>query len=60
MRGKPWSEWKVWLALETYTILAEHFGWDSYTDTFKVYYANKDNDGNIDTDDKKYNKWVER
>ena len=37
-KGKPFEDWSVWLALDTYMILAEEYGWDSYTNTFKIYY----------------------
>ena len=60
MRGKPWSEWQVWLALDSYVLLAQEFGWESYTNTFKIYYDSKATDGGLDTDEKKLNKWVER
>jgi hypothetical protein len=38
-KGKPASEWEVWLALDTYNILAEAFTWESYTKTMKQYYS---------------------
>lgn len=60
MRGKPWSEWEVWLALDTFHLLAQEFGWKSYTDTIKIYYENQSIDRDLNSDEKKLNKWVER
>ena len=37
--GKPWTDWTVWLALDTYSILAEAFTWDTYATLFKKYYT---------------------
>lgn len=37
-KGKIWDDWEVWLALETYVILAEEFGWwESYQPLNKLY-----------------------
>ena len=44
MRGKPWEEWGVWLALDTYRLLADIFGWETYTETFLIYYDNLESD----------------
>ena len=60
MKGKPWKEWEVWLALDTYVILAKEVGWESYTKTIKIYNDNRATDGDLDNDEKKLNKWVER
>lgn len=43
LKGKPWDEWKVWLALDTYTILAEKFGWfEGFAPVTKKYYTLND------------------
>ena len=60
MKGKPWNEWRIWLALETYVLLAQEFAWESYTDTFKIYYENKASDVGLNSDEQKLSKWVER
>ncbi len=38
LAGKPWSQWKTFLALDTYVILADEFGWESFTSVIKQYY----------------------
>ncbi len=35
--GKPWSQWKVWTALDTYSILSEYFGWRPFADVIRAY-----------------------
>ena len=37
LRGRPEAEWKVWLALDMYNMMAEQFGWQSYTNVIKKY-----------------------
>ena len=48
LEGKPFSDWSVWLALDTYFILAKEFGFDSYQRLFTKYYTlpyiNSEND----------------
>ncbi|XP_019223074.1 TRPM8 channel-associated factor homolog [Oreochromis niloticus] len=36
--GKKLSEWKVWVALETYLQLQEKFGWDAFKKVFAAYH----------------------
>jgi hypothetical protein len=38
LNGKPFSDWALWLALDTFSILAEIFSWDSYTPLIQYYY----------------------
>ena len=48
MAGKPWDQWSMWTALQTYAILADKFGWaESYTPVIKQYYSMKE-DINVD------------
>ncbi len=35
--GRPWGEWKLWTALDTYSILADYFGWEPYRRLIKKY-----------------------
>ncbi len=37
--GKLWTEWPSLVALDTYSILAEAFTWDSYATLIKQYYT---------------------
>ena len=37
--GKPAADWDIWLSLDTYSILAEAFTWESYTKTMVKYYT---------------------
>ena len=39
LKGKPFPEWEIWLAFDTYSILAEIFTWESYTSLIKQYYT---------------------
>ena len=39
LSGKPFEDWKVFLALDTYSILAEAFSWEAYTPVIKQYYT---------------------
>jgi hypothetical protein len=34
-KGKPQSDWDTWLALYTYSILAEKFTWEPYKTLIK-------------------------
>ena len=36
--GKNFSEWSVWLALDTYHILAQEFGWEHFRQLIIKYY----------------------
>ncbi len=54
--GKPWSDWELWLALDTYSILAEAFSWDTYTTLIKQYY----NLPSLSSDDTKLDMWARR
>eukprot|EP00095_Tigriopus_kingsejongensis_P009271 maker-scaffold361_size196684-snap-gene-0.25 protein:Tk09271 transcript:maker-scaffold361_size196684-snap-gene-0.25-mRNA-1 annotation:"protein fam115c-like" len=38
LNGRPWKDWNVWLAFDTYYLLADSFGWDSFTAVIKTYY----------------------
>ena len=50
LAGKPWGDWSVWLALETYSILADRFGWyESFTPVTELYYTLE---GDINADDR--------
>ncbi len=35
--GRPWGEWRLWTALDTYSILADYFGWEPYRRLIKKY-----------------------
>ena len=35
--GRQWGEWKLWTALDTYSILADYFGWEPYRRLIKKY-----------------------
>ena len=52
--GKPWADWNVWLALDTYNILAEVFTWDTFTILIKQYYTLP----TISNDNEKYDMWA--
>jgi hypothetical protein len=53
-KGKPWTDWSVWLALDTYSTLAEAFTWDTYTTLFKKYYSMP----SISSDSDKLDMWA--
>ena len=54
--GKPFSEWDTWLPLDTYSILAEIFTWDSYTTLMKQYYTLPE----VNDDNQKLDLWARR
>jgi len=54
--GKPWEDWKEWLALNTFSMLAEAFNWDSYTSLIKQYYTLP----NITNNNDKLDMWARR
>ena len=56
LRGKPFNEWRVWLALDTYYILAKEFGFDSYTELFVKYYSLP----NVETENERLDLWARR
>ena len=59
--GKPFDQWGEWLALDTYRCLANLLGWETYTETMKIYYATVDEDSSeLTYDTKMLNKWVKR
>ncbi|XP_068562982.1 TRPM8 channel-associated factor homolog [Cebidichthys violaceus] len=49
--GRKLSSWSMWVALETYMQLQEHFGWDAFKKVFAAYHKMsnfpKDNDGKM-------------
>ena len=52
--GKPAVEWDTWLPLDTYSILAEAFTWESYTKTMVKYYTMPV----ISDNAQKWNRWA--
>ena len=49
------------MALDTYRCLANLLGWETYTETMKIYYATVDEDSSeLTYDTKMLNKWVKR
>ena len=53
---KPWSEYSLFLSLDTYSTLAEIFSWDSYTEMIKYYRTIPD----ITDNNMKYDMWARK
>ena len=56
--GASFSDWSVWVALETYLQLQEAFGWDFYTDVFTDYRALQPGQ-RPNTDQERIDTWAE-
>jgi len=55
--GSNISDWSVWIALDTFLVIKEEWGWDVITDTLSIYYTLPTNEipsGDIE----EFNYWV--
>ena len=57
--GSNISNWSVWVALDTYLIIKEEWGWEPITEALSVYY-NLPNDEVPEGDIEEFNEWVVR
>ncbi len=57
--GSNISNWSVWVALDTYLIIKEEWGWEPITEALNVYY-NLPNDEVPEGDIEEFNEWVVR
>jgi hypothetical protein len=55
--GSNIANWSVWIALDTFLIIKEEWGWDAITDTLRIYYTlpvNEVPSGDVE----EFNSWV--
>lgn len=57
--GSNISNWSVWVALDTYLIIKEEWGWEPITEALSVYYS-LPNDEVPEGDIEEFNEWVIR